>query len=265
MAPLTIPDSTAVRLRIGIPWRTSQEERNQKRQKLDYYFVAVQQAGAEPVAISLQQSRTMLDDQVDLLDGFVLPGSPTDVDPRLYGAPKHPETAEHDENRDRTDSAILDHAFANRKPVLAICYGCQSLNVFLGGTLIQDLPSELPGGLSHGKTDLAAAANPADLEHDATLAADSRLAMINGSEQAKINTSHHQAIATLGKDLRATAQAPDGVIEAVEWAGDGNWVVGVQWHPERMVGDAFATRLFEAFVTSVRTVRAARGALAQSQ
>ena len=258
--PIT-PDSSDLRLRVGIPWRTTQEERAGAREKLDYYFASVRQTGAEPVAVSLQQSPAQLVEQLNQLDAFVLPGSPADVDPARYGAAKHPKAGEIDENRDGTDAAILKHAFASVKPVLAICYGCQALNVFLGGTLIQDIPSERPGALLHGKTDLAATARSGDLEHEAKLVPGSRLATLSGSTSATTNSSHHQAIDQPGKNLRVTAQAPDGIIEGVEWQGDGPWVAGVQWHPERMAGDRFAERLFQDFVAAVRT---ARGAVTQA-
>jgi putative glutamine amidotransferase len=255
------PDSPDLRPRVGIPWRTVQEERSSTRQKLDYYFASLRRAGADPVAISLQQSQAQLADQLNQLDAFVLPGSPSDVDPARYAAARHPKTGEVDENRDRTDAAILEHALAAAKPVLAICYGCQALNVFLGGTLIQDIPADLPGALLHGNTDLAATAHPGDLEHQVALVPGSRLAALSGSEHAIINTSHHQAIDRPGRNLRVTAHAPDGIVEAVEWQGDSPRVVGVQWHPERMPDDRFSHHLFQDFVAAVRT---ARGALSPS-
>ena len=258
-APSQRPDAP---LRVGIPWRTTAEERAGQRQKLDYYFACVRQAGAEPAVISLQQPASGLAGRLRELDGFVLPGSPSDVDPSRYGAAKNPLTAEADTNRDNTDAATLGHALENLKPVLAICYGCQALNVFQGGTLIQDVPSEKPGSLTHGKTDLAPSAKAGDLHHPVTLAPGSRLARLNGSTIAEINTSHHQAIDRPGRNLRITAQAPDGIIEAVEYTGDAPWLVGVQWHPERMASDALSARLFADFVAAVRS---ARGALTQSR
>jgi putative glutamine amidotransferase len=262
---MTVPASFQHRdspLRVGIPWRTAAEERAGQRQKLDYYFASVRQAGAEPVAISLQQSGTDLAAQLEELDAFVLPGSPSDVDPSRYGAIKSPRAAEADASRDAADAAILRHALDNLKPVFAICYGCQALNVFQGGTLIQDVPTEKPGSLTHGKTDLAASANAGDLHHAATLTPGSRLAHLNGSTTAEINTSHHQAIDRPGQNLRVTAVAPDGIIEAVEYTGEAPWLVGVQWHPERMANDAFSARLFADFVAAARN---ARGALTPSR
>lgn len=251
-------DRALDRPQVGIPWRMTTEQRENKREKLDYYFQAIERAGAVGVEVSLTQSLEQLANQLETLDAFVLPGSPSDVDPALYGARRHEKTKTLDRNRDRTDEAILEHAFRRAKPVLAICYGCQSLNVHLKGTLIQDIPSERPDALPHsGKPTLIAALKRSDLDHDVTLVAGTRLAEINGGIAARINTSHHQAIDRLGENLRLAAQAPDGIVEGVEWTGDGNWVVGVQWHPERMVGDPFAERLFATFVL------AAQGALAQ--
>ncbi len=153
--------------------------------------------------------------------------------------------------RDETDRAILKHALAEKKPVLAICYGCQLLNVYLGGTLIQDLRAEIGTVTPHRKKDVGPEAKE-DPIHGATLEAGSRLASIAGRTEAAVNSSHHQAIAQLGKNLHVTAHAPDGTIEAVEWTGDSNWVVGVQWHPERMPDDPLAQRLFEQFVAAAR-------------
>jgi putative glutamine amidotransferase len=161
-----------------------------------------------------------------------------------------------DPNRDTTDQAILAHAFRSSKPVLAICYGCQILNVYLQGSMIQDIPdvlSDRPEAVAHGSTDLAAGAKSGDQAHEAVLAAGSLLAKLAGSSVAHINSSHHQAIDKPGEKLRITARAPDGTVEGVEWTGGSNWVVGVQWHPERMPDDPFAQRLFQEFVAAARS------------
>jgi putative glutamine amidotransferase len=160
-----MPLATQSKPRVGIPWRTSEEERQRNVEKLDYYFDAVRRAGGEPEHVSLALPETELKRQVGTLDAFVLPGSPADVDPARYAEPQHEKTSTIDANRDRTDSAILDHALSAHKPVLAICYGCQILNVHQGGSLVQDIPSEKPGTAAHGKTDQAANANSKDLEH----------------------------------------------------------------------------------------------------
>jgi len=242
---------------VGIPWRTTLEERTHTREKLDYYFAAVRRAGAQPREISLQQSKEELERKLMEFDAFLLPGSPADVDPRRYGAAKHLNTNTLDANRDATDEAILQHALQAAKPVLAICYGCQILNVHLKGTLLQDIPTERPGALRHGTTDLPAGALKGDPMHQASFTPDSRLATLNYGSAAQINSSHHQAIDQLGENLRVIAQAPDGTIEGIEWTGDSNWVVGVQWHPERMPHDRLAERLFAEFVVAARSARSA--------
>jgi putative glutamine amidotransferase len=253
-------DETHRKPRIGIPWRTRAEELERNVTKLDHYFEAVRRAGAEPEAIPLGGGQKELAGQVARLDGFVLPGSPADVDPARYGAPRHAKTRMVDPDRDRTDSAILEHALGARKPVLAICYGCQILNVHQGGTLVQDIPSEEPASVPHGKTDLAADASRGDLEHGASLAPGSRLERLAGGGEARINSSHHQAIGQPGKRLRVTARGTDGIIEGVELDSPGDWVVGVQWHPERMPGDRFAEELFREFVEAARKARLATAA-----
>jgi putative glutamine amidotransferase len=253
--PAKSAGSTENTPRVGIPWRTTQEERENTRQKLDYYFAAVRKAGAQPVEVSLQQSRDKLADQLSGLDAFVLPGSPADMNPERYGAAKHQKTSDLDENREATDWAILDHALRASKPVLAICYGCQLLNVYARGSLIQDLRDERPESIIHGSTDLPPGAVKGDVQHQASFSPGGRLAKLNGDPEGTINSSHHQAIDRPGENLRVTAHASDGTIEGVEWTGDSNWVVGVQWHPERMPGDPFAERLFGDFVAAARTAR----------
>jgi putative glutamine amidotransferase len=233
-------------LRIGVPYRTKKEQVTNGTQKIEKYLAAVRQAGAEAVAVSLELSRSQLDELADSLDGFLLSGSPADVDPAHFGAPRQPECNKADPDRERTDFALLRHAFAEHKPVLAICYGIQSLNVHLGGTLLQDIPKALGTEIDHDWDDEQALP---DTLHDAQLERGSQLAQLNGSTQAVVNSSHHQSIEEPGRGLRVTARAPDGVIEAVEWAGDSNWVVGVQWHPERMAEtDALSQSLFRGLV-----------------
>jgi putative glutamine amidotransferase len=239
---------------VGIPWRTREEERLGSVEKLNYYFDAVRRAGGEPEHLSLGLSNEELQKQAASLDAFVLPGSPADVDPARYAEPRHPKTKTLDADRDRTDSTILKHALAAHKPVLAICYGCQILNVHQGGTLVQDIPAET-GTDAHGKTDLTASGTTQDLEHEATLAPGSHLQKLAGGTDVTINSSHHQSIARPGEKLRVTARGSDGIIEGVELQSPDDWVVGVQWHPERMPEDAFAQKLFADFVNAARKAR----------
>jgi putative glutamine amidotransferase len=248
MTPAETQLSAAHRPRVGIPWRTAQEEAENSRPKIQNYEDAVRKAGGEPVLLPLS-STNELEQLLPFLDAFVLPGSPADVEPSEYGAVNRGLSERADLAREAADRTILDHAFAEKKPVLAICYGCQLLNVYLGGTLVQDLRVETGTSTPHRKKDLVPEAKE-DPIHPATFEPGSRLAAICGETRAKINSSHHQAVAKPGKNLRVTSHASDGTVEGVEWTGDSNWVVGVQWHPERMFGDAFSERLFRDFIAA---------------
>jgi putative glutamine amidotransferase len=248
-----VPATTSGRPRVGIPWRTSQEETERNHPKIKNYEDAVRHAGGEPVLLTLSDPPE-LGRALPTLDAFVLPGSPADVEPAEYGAVNRGLSAPPDSAREATDRAILKHAFAEQKPVLAICYGCQLLNVYLGGTLIQDLRTETGTTLPHRKKDIVPEPKD-DPRHAAAFEQGSLLAAITGAGRGEVNSSHHQAIATPGKGLRVTAHADDGIVEAVEWTGDANWVVGVQWHPERMFGDAAAERLFADLVGAARSAR----------
>ncbi len=260
MTPADTQLSAAPRPRVGIPWRISSEEDKAttggqmgKPGKTKDYMEAVEKAGGEAVLVSLRdrEERNRL---ISTLDAFVLPGSQADVEPREYGAVNRGLSEPADPLREEADRAILKHAFGEKKPVLAICYGFQMLNVYHGGTLVQDIHAELKDTGKklerHRKRDAPPSAD--DPWHGLTLEPDSRLVRLAGGPEARVNSSHHQAIEKLGKNLRVTAYATDGIIEAVEWNGDSNWVVGVQWHPERMPDDVLAQRLFQDFVAAAR-------------
>lgn len=237
--------------RIGIPYRTRKEELTGDFEKLAKYILAVRSAGAEAVVISLGMSAPHLEKIAATLDGILLTGSPADVVPSRFGARRHPKCADPDPDRERTDFALLEHAFAAQKPVLAICYGIQSLNVFLGGTLVQDIPSEVSTDIEHDwPTDDEP---PTDVFHFVHIEPESRLENMAKATKVEVNSSHHQAILKPGGGLRVVSRAPDGVIEAAEWTGDSTWVIGVQWHPERIVQThPLAQTLFRDLVAASR-------------
>ena len=241
--------------RIGVPYRTRKEEVASGTAKIEKYLEAVREAGGQPVPISLAASPGGLADLASSLDGIALAGSPADVEPSRYGAPRHAKCAEADDDRERIDFALLEACFTARKPVLAICYGIQSLNVYLSGTLIQDVPAEIGAKVVHSNENQA----ESDTFHGIAIEAGSQVSELVGSRETMVNSSHHQAILAPGRGLRITARAPDGVIEAVELMSDENWVVGVQWHPERMMGsDRLGRGLFGSLVkeAAMRRVRA---------
>lgn len=200
------------RVRVGVSFRSITEEA--RGRKPERYMRMIEAAGAESVLLSLQHPRVKLAEVARTLDAVVLPGSPADVDPLRYRAARGPHTAEADPQREQTDFTLLDIAFAERKPVLAICYGIQSLNVYLGGKLVQDISSEIDASLTHD-WDGPESGTPEPF-HLARIELGSRLAMLSSAEEVQVNSSHQQAIARAGRGLRPVAYAPDGVIEAVE-------------------------------------------------
>jgi putative glutamine amidotransferase len=255
--------------RVGIPYRTREEETSGRHSNHGNYMRAIREAGGEPVAISLKLEPAKLKRVAETVDAFVLPGSPADVDPALYGAVRSPQCHPADPARERTDYALIENAFTETKPLLAICYGAQILNVCLGGTLYQDIASELHSPIDHTKDKIAKGAP--DPIHMATikeggelgqLAAECGLEISGGEFKARVNTSHHQSIRDVGHGLRVAAIAPDGVIEAVEHEPHKHWVVAVQWHPERPTQeaqcDALSAALFRALVAATRTAAARR-------
>jgi len=239
------------RPRIGVPWRMAQEEVANNRPRIEKYLRAVQSAGGEPVVVSLLLSPEELKRQAAELDAFLLTGSPADLDPAHFNAKRHPATADADFARERTDFTLLEHALITSKPVLAICYGVQSLNVFLGGSLIQDIPSEVGTRICHSpdEDETPSGEEIPDPMHGAQFDP-GRLLELSGGPHADINSSHHQSVLEPGSGLRITSRAPDGVIEAVEWNGDSNWIIGVQWHPERMPADPLSQALFHDLVAA---------------
>jgi putative glutamine amidotransferase len=247
------------RPRIGVPWRTAAEEAANERAKINKYLHAVEKAGGEGVLLSLISGRDALKRETENLDGSLLTGSPADIDPSHFGAKRHPATADADAARERTDFTLLEQAMTTGKPLLAICYGIQSLNVFLGGSLVQDIPSELGAEICHSpeEDELPGGGEAPDVMHGASFDP-GRVLALSGGPQVEVNSWHHQSVLELGRGLRITARAPDGVVEAVEWTENSNWLVGVQWHPERMPADPLAQALFRDLVTSARMARAAK-------
>jgi len=224
---------------IGIP--TRYHAQSEIVGQIRHYLDAVMDAGGIPLLIPTMDSPSVVRDYLDRADGILLPGSPTDIDPNLYGAQPHPKLGKMYPERDSTDFALLTHAEKANLPILGICFGVQSLNVFRGGGLVQDIPSVVPDAVTHD-----------DARHRIRMEGEGLLSELAGTRELEVNSFHHQSIERPGRDLRVVARAPDGVIEAVE-DRTGRFVVGVQWHPERGWQDnEFSRRLFSAFVQASR-------------
>lgn len=216
----------------------------------DGYTSGLLETGAVPIVLPLTSDPEHIKRLVRSCDGFLIPGG-QDIDPARYGAKRKMHTHRSATARDKMESVLIPEALAAGKPILGICRGMQSLNVVLGGTLHQDINAEHPGGAeSHVQP------RPWDMPaHMLNLVEGSKLERIVGAPRIGVNTLHHQSIAELGRGLKVSAVADDGVIEGIELEGD-VFAVGVQWHPERMWRRRpHSKRLFAALVEAAAEVR----------
>lgn len=237
--------------RIGITGSVAPHRIGTRRTFLNEpYVTAIGEAGGVPLVVTPAHTGPGLRELYDLFDGLVLTGG-EDVEPTRYGDVTVHPTVETVPERDAMEFALLDWALADRLPLLAICRGIQVLNVGLGGTLHQDLPSERPGAVLHDQTKADPPIARTQASHPVTVTAGSRLEDVIGPGPHRVNSMHHQGLRALPGRLVAVAHAPDGLIEAVEGApalGEA-FLLGVQWHPEELArgGDPASRRLFEAF------------------
>lgn len=208
------------------------------------YVRAAVRAGGVPLILSPLLENAPTKDILEVLDGLVLTGG-EDVDPAYYGQDRHARLGNVDRMRDAFELALFRDAQAHRLPVLAICRGIQLVNVALGGSLWQDLPSERPEALDHNPP-----TNRDVRTHPVEIVTGSRLAQALGATRCDVNSFHHQSIRDLAPGLLVTGRAPDGEIEGVESAGEDPWLLAVQWHPEEFHhhGQAPDHGLFDALV-----------------
>lgn len=211
--------------------------------RLDDYLESVRRAGGEPIVLSNDDDPAAA---LDRVDGILLSGG-LDVDPQLYGEALHP-TTEIAAERDRFELPLAREAVKRDVPLFAICRGVQVLNVAEGGTLVQDIPSELTTAVAHAVNE-----PKTHQTHAIAVASGSRLAEALGGTApdatCSVNSRHHQAIARVAPDFVVSATSPDGVVEAIERPGSA-FCVGVQWHPENFWRTGEFAGLFDAFVAA---------------
>ena len=212
------------------------------------YVWAVERAGGVPILLPVTRERDVIARYLGVIDGLLLSGG-ADFDPACYGMAPHPKLGEVDADRDATELPLIADALAQDVPIFAICRGIQALNVALGGTLYQDLPSERPSEIVHAQKELGLARDR--FSHSVRVEPGSRLHAIVGADEMLCNSFHHQALKALGRGLVVTATAPDGVIEAVESPAH-RYVLGVQFHPEETAPhDVHSHALFTTFVQAL--------------
>jgi putative glutamine amidotransferase len=232
-------------IRIAIPEPTSLDPAYNSR-SLPQYLAALQSAGAEVVVVPLHEAPERVARLLATVHGVLLPGSKYDIDPQVYGETRTAACNDPDPARAAVDELLLQDAFNLRKPLFGICGGMQALNVWRNGTLVQDLPLASRSTVNHAPgRDVAHA-------HELRIEPVSRLAAIAPPTSAPVhvNSSHHQAVRVPGDNLRVTAVCPDdGVIEAIELHSPDQFVLGVQWHPERTYTSSPLSRaIFVSFV-----------------
>ena len=213
--------------------------------KLPDYEESVRRAGGDVRVLDRGTDRPA--DVIAGVDGVLLTGG-GDVQPSIYGATPHPMFDPAEPGRDEYEMELVRRAIEANLPLFAICRGIQVLNVALGGSLYQDVGTEPGTPLTHSQKE------PRDQPtHKVKVAPGSQLAEVMGAEEVDVNTMHHQALKALGRGLVATAWAPDQLVEGVEMPEQPSFVLGVQWHPEELIGHSDAARrLFAALVTHAR-------------
>lgn len=223
--------------------------------RLDDYVASVEQAGGRARVLDVSDSpRQVLQE----IHGLLLTGG-GDVDPVFYGEERHPSVEDAEPGRDEFEIDIARRAVDANLPLLAICRGAQVLNVAMGGTLVQDIPTAIETELPHSVNE------PKNLvAHQVVVTPDSKLhhalgAAVTEAETCRVNSRHHQSVGKVGRGLTATATAPDGIVEAIE-APDAEFCIGVQWHPENFWRTGEFNGLFESFVSTARTRLASRRA-----
>jgi len=235
-------NETKRRPRIGITMRLELE--TDRFYLSRFYSEAVEAAGGAPIHISLIPDADYISRVVDNLDGVLLPGSDSDVDPLRYGAEPHPRLGSVHPVKDATDLLVLEEIEQRGLPLFAICFGMQVLNVSRGGTLIQDIVSQRAGAINHQQ------GAPRDRHsHAVTFDTSSMLASLAETERALVNSHHHQAVDQVGTNLVATAWSSDGLIEALEDVRRDRFLLAVQWHPELgWAKDRLSLALFNRFI-----------------
>ena len=219
------------------------------------YVQALTDAGAIPWLIPLVDDAT-LRGVYERLDGVFLPGG-ADIDPASYGTRPHPLCDNTDRERDRVELALARWAMADGLPVLGVCRGLQLINLAAGGSLYQDIADQRPGSIKHDYFPFGNQTYTRDyLAHEVAVTPGTRLARVFGCGDLCVNSMHHQGVRDVGRGLRVSAAAPDGLVEGLE-SENGHYVVGVQWHPEALA-DGRSRDLFREFVENARHWRAAQ-------
>ena len=207
------------------------------------YVTALESAGLIPLIVPPLSNADAASAVLDSVAGLVLTGG-EDVDPARYGEKRHEKVRSVNAARDATEAALIKEAQKRGTPVLAICRGIQILNVALGGTLVQDIPSQCDTDIAHDEESARDSRT-----HEISVEPGSLIATAIATEHCTVNSFHHQSVKRVADGMRVTARSPDGIIEGLESTDEDWWVMAVQWHPEEMTDSAepWDRGLFQAF------------------
>lgn len=222
------------------------DEEKESYWMLPGYMKGIEEAGGLPVMLPLVSEEKALEQITEAMDGFLFTGGP-DISPEHYGSERMPVCGKSSRERDEMELRLFKMVFAQDKPALGICRGMQLMNVALGGTLYQDLPSEHPSEIRHRQS------SPYDVPaHIVKLAEESPLSQLLGEREIAVNSCHHQAVREISARLSPMAVSPDGLTEAV-YAPGSSFVWAVQWHPEfNYLVEKSSRMIFKAFMESCR-------------
>jgi putative glutamine amidotransferase len=210
---------------------------------------ALERAGLIPLIVPPLSSAEAAASVLDSVAGLVLTGG-EDVDPARYGEKRHEKVVSVNAARDATEAALVEEARARGTPVLAICRGIQILNVALGGSLVQDIPTQCESTIDHDEEGARTSRS-----HEISIEPGSLIAKAVGTEHCSVNSFHHQSVKRVADGMRVTARSPDGIIEGIESTDEDWWAMGVQWHPEEMTESAepWDRGLFKAFAKQLES------------
>lgn len=208
------------------------------------YSDAIIAAGGIPALLPVVQNKSDVSSFLKRIDGLLLTGG-NDVPPKRYREEKHKKALCVHPDKDISDFTLASIAIEMKKPIFAICYGAQLINVSLGGSLIQDIPSEIVSAITHKDS------GDTHYTHSVMIKKKSLLYKIIGTDHIETNSVHHQAVKRLGSGLKDSAYTSDGIIEAIEWETY-PFFLGVQWHPERLIHSPYHLSLFSAFVNAAK-------------
>lgn len=233
---------------IGLPTSYARDCWTNKYYTREYDIDAIKKNGGIPILLPYTEDEEMIDSYFEIIDGLYLAGG-DDVSPLTYGEAPVKNLGVTIKRRDDFEIALFQRARKSKMPVLGICRGFHMINICMGGSIYQDIFSQVEGVYQHVPQGFPDNCDPSEPVHEIDIFEDSNLADLIGQGKKMVNSIHHQAIKDLGKDLIVSAKSSDGIVEGIEYTGEDQYILGVQWHPEIM-NNRFEEfdKIFQSFI-----------------